>query len=74
MNAIKQYFVESFAELGRVTWPTKNRAINICILVIVFVLLSAAVIAGVDFLFNNGYAYLLTFANPEGSVEVTPVQ
>lgn len=62
MSRIKQYFVDSFQELGKVTWPTKNRAINICILVVSFVLISAAVIAGVDFLFNRGYAYLIFLA------------
>lgn len=62
MSRIKQYFVDSFQELGKVTWPTKNRAINICILVVSFVLISAAVIAGVDFLFNRGYAYLISLA------------
>ena len=48
--------------LKRVTWPTKNRAINICILVVSFVLVSAAFIAGLDFAFNKGYSYLLTLA------------
>lgn len=60
MNAIKQYFIDSFHELGKVVWPTRNRAVNICILVVVFVAISAAVIAGIDFLFNKGYTYLLT--------------
>lgn len=62
MNTLKQYFVESFQELGKITWPTKNRAINICILVVVFVLISAAVVAGIDFVFNKGYSYLLSLA------------
>lgn len=61
-NRIINYFVESLQELGKVTWPTRNRAINICILVIGFVLVAAAVIAGVDFIFNKGYGYLLTLA------------
>lgn len=62
MNSIKQYFTDSFTELGKVTWPTKNRAINICILVIIFVLISAVVIAGVDFVFHKGYGYLLSLS------------
>ena len=60
MHAIKNYFQESFQELRRVTWPTKNRAVNICILVVVFVLISATVVAAIDFVFNRGYSYLLT--------------
>jgi len=62
MEALKQYFIDSWHELGKVTWPTKNRAINICVLVVSFVLVAAAVIAGIDFVFNKGYAYLLTLA------------
>ncbi len=59
IQAIKQYFLDSWQELGKVTWPTKSRAVNICILVVSFVLIAAAVIAGVDFVFNKGYTYLL---------------
>lgn len=59
---VKQYFIDSFAELGRVVWPTKNRAVNICILVVSFVVVSAAVIAAVDFALNKGYSYLLVLA------------
>jgi preprotein translocase SecE subunit len=61
-SKIKQYFIESFQELGKVTWPTKNRAVNICILVVSFVVISAAVIAAIDFVFHEGYGYLLTLA------------
>ena len=58
-NALKQYFVNSFRELSHVTWPTKNQAINLSILVIVFIFVSALLVAGVDFLFSTGYEYLL---------------
>lgn len=61
-NRLVKYFADSFYELGKVTWPTKTRAVNICILVISFVLIAAAVIAGVDFAFHKGYGYLLTLA------------
>lgn len=57
-----QYFVDSFQELGRVTWPTKKRAIAICVLVVSFVLIAAAFIAGVDFLLHQGNNYLLTLS------------
>lgn len=58
-NSIIQYFQESFHELGKVVWPTRNRAVNICILVVSFVLASAAVIAAIDFVFNKGMTYLI---------------
>ena len=62
MSSIKQYFINSWHELQKVTWPTRNRAINICILVVSFVLISAAIFAGIDFLFNKGYSYLIELA------------
>ena len=61
-NRLAQYFVDSFHELGKVTWPTRSRAVNICILVVSFVLLAAGAFAGIDFAFNKGYAYLLELA------------
>ncbi|MEK9132592.1 MAG: preprotein translocase subunit SecE [Patescibacteria group bacterium] len=61
-NRIVQYVLDSFHELGKVVWPTKNRAINICVLVVSFVLISAFAVAGIDYLFHAGYAYLLTLA------------
>ena len=61
-NRITQYFVDSFHELGKVTWPTRNRAINICILVISFVFVAAVVFAGVDFLLHEGFTRLIEFA------------
>ncbi len=61
-NRLIQYIKESYHELGKVTWPTKNRAINICVLVVSFVIVSAAVIAAVDFIFNKGYSYLLVLS------------
>lgn len=74
-----QYFADSFQELGRVTWPTKKRAISICILVVSFVVIAAAFIAGVDFLFHEGSNYLLTLAEKlkaasatGGGLTVTP--
>ena len=61
-NRLAQYFIDSFHELGKITWPTKLRAVNICILVLGFVVVAAALIAGIDFAFHQGYAYLLTLA------------
>lgn len=58
-HTLKQYVIDSWSELSKVTWPTKTRAINICVLVVVFVLISAAVMAAVDFAFNLGYTELL---------------
>ncbi len=59
MKAVKNYFKSSLEELTKVTWPTKNQAVRLTIIVIVFCVLIAAFLAGVDYLFNMGSSYLL---------------
>lgn len=61
-NFLLQYVLDSWHELDKVIWPTRARAINICILVVIFVFIAAAVIAGIDFLFHQGYRSLLELA------------
>lgn len=61
-NRLANYFVESWHELAKITWPTRNRAINVCILVVGFVLLSAVVLAGIDYVFHLGYGRLIDLA------------
>jgi preprotein translocase SecE subunit len=62
-NFIVQYFHDSFQELGKVVWPTRNRAINICILVVSFVLVAAAAVAAIDFVFHTGMIYITSLKN-----------
>lgn len=59
MNAIKNYIRGSFEELTKVTWPTKNQAVKLTIIVLIFCLITAGLLGVLDFLFNEGYAYLL---------------
>ncbi|MDA1060406.1 MAG: preprotein translocase subunit SecE [bacterium] len=59
MNAVKNYFKTSLEELTKITWPTKNQAVRLTIIVLVFCVLIAAFMAGVDYLLNMGSTYLL---------------
>jgi preprotein translocase subunit SecE len=61
-NAVVRYIKDSLAELTKVTWPTKNQAIKLTGIVLVFVLLTAVFLAVVDFGFNWIYTYILTSA------------
>jgi preprotein translocase SecE subunit len=61
-NKIISYFVNSFHELNKVTWPTKNQAIRLTAIVLGFCLVMAIVIGVVDGLFRAGYTYLLTIS------------
>ncbi len=59
MSAIKNYLKNSFEELSRVTWPTKNQAVRLTIIVLVFCFIIGLALMGIDLLFNAGYEYLL---------------
>lgn len=49
MNALFTYFKESWQELGKVTWPDRQKATQLTISVITLSLIIAAYIAAVDF-------------------------
>lgn len=59
-SAISNYFKASLEELTQVTWPTKNQAIRLTIIVLIFCLLFAVFLGVVDYLFNEVYQFLLT--------------
>ncbi len=59
MKAVKNYLKSSFEELSRVTWPTKNQAVRLTIIVLVFCFIIGLALTGLDQLFNIGYEYLL---------------
>lgn len=51
-NVIVNYLGECFEELHKVTWPTKNQAIRLTAIVLIFSLVFSFFIAGVDYVFN----------------------
>ncbi len=59
LTTLTTYFRESYEEFKRVTWPTRNKAIKLCGIVLSFVLVSAIFVAILDYGFNMGYQYLL---------------
>ena len=58
-NRFTNYVRDSLQELTKVTWPTKNQAIRLTIIVLGFCLVFAAFLAGVDFVANKGYTEIL---------------
>lgn len=59
-NPVLKYFVESFHELRKVTWPTRNQAIILTGVVLAFTAVMAVVVGGLDYLFTAGYNALFT--------------
>ena len=58
-DAISNYIKSSVEEIRKVTWPTTNQAVRITIIVLVFTLVSAALIGLVDYLFEQIYDLVL---------------
>lgn len=52
-NAISRYFRESRGELRKVTWPTRDEAVRLTIIVLLVTLAFAIFLWGVDALFST---------------------
>ncbi len=62
-NAFTNYVKSSAEELTKVTWPTKNQAVRLTIVVIIFCFVVALTLGFVDYLFNELYTYVLDLNN-----------
>lgn len=60
VESIKNYFVGSYAEMKKVSWPTKQQTINYSLLVIGLSLSLAAFFGILDYFLNLGLTTLLT--------------
>ncbi|OGH69205.1 MAG: preprotein translocase subunit SecE [Candidatus Magasanikbacteria bacterium RIFCSPLOWO2_02_FULL_44_11] len=56
---LKNYFIASYAEMKKVTWPTKNQTINYSLLVISMSVGLALFFALLDYALNLGVTSLL---------------
>jgi preprotein translocase subunit SecE len=57
------FFREIVAELRKVIWPTRNELLTYTAVVVVFVTVMTAIVAGFDFLYAKGV--LFVFGNPK---------
>lgn len=55
-----QYFKDSYAEMKKVTWPTKKQTINYSVLVIAMSIGMAVFFSVLDYVFNLGLTKLIT--------------
>ena len=58
-NAIVRYFKDTRAELGKVTWPTREEGIRLTTVVLIVTTISAIVLFGIDSFFSLVVALLL---------------
>jgi preprotein translocase subunit SecE len=72
-NPIVNYFQESYDELKKVTWPTRNQAIRLTLIVIGFCIVLSVLVGVLDFAFNTGYRYLVIYAERISPAVATPI-
>lgn len=58
-NRIVQYFKETRAELRKVTWPTRQEALNLTGIVLAVTVFMAALLGLLDFLFSKLFALFM---------------
>lgn len=59
-SVLINYFKESFNELHKVTWPTRNQAVRITIIVLAFSLVVALFIGLLDLVFSFVFDFLVS--------------
>jgi preprotein translocase subunit SecE len=59
IKAIKGYFVGSYRELRKVTWPTKKQTINYSVLVIAMSVGTAIFFSFLDYIFDLGFTNII---------------
>ncbi len=59
MQRLQRYFQQSWMELQKVVWPSREQAMRLTIAVIVFSLVLAAFIGVVDYIYTTGLQTLI---------------
>jgi preprotein translocase subunit SecE len=58
-NAVVRYFKETRAELRKVSWPSREEAINLTVIVMTVTIAMATFLGVVDFLFSRLFSLLI---------------
>ena len=58
-NAIVRYLRETRAELRKVTWPSREEAINLTVIVVAVTVAMAAFLGVVDYLFSKLFGLII---------------
>ncbi len=60
MNAIIRYVNESIRELELVRWPTRQQAVRLSAIVLIFTAINALAFGAIDIALTNGLYFLTT--------------
>lgn len=61
-NPVTGYFQESVLELRRVTWPTRQQAFKLTMIVLGFCITAGLIVGLIDLVLNVGYTQLLNLS------------
>ena len=56
---IREFLRETIGELRKVNWPTRKEAIHLTQIVVVVILVMAAILGGLDFLYARFFALII---------------
>lgn len=59
-NFISNYVQESFEELTKVTWPTKNQAVRLTIIVLGFCIAMGVFLGAIDYGLGELHTYVIS--------------
>ena len=62
MDAIRRYITEALEELHHVRWPTRQQAVRLSVIVLIFTAICTAVFGTLDFLLSEGLKMLLALS------------
>jgi preprotein translocase subunit SecE len=60
-NAVQRYYRETVGELRKVSWPTRQEAINLTTITLVVIVVMSAFLGSLDYVFNQIFALILGF-------------
>ena len=60
-NAVQRYYRETVGELRKVSWPTRQEAINLTSITLVVIVAMSAFLGTLDYIFNQLFAFILSF-------------
>jgi preprotein translocase subunit SecE len=58
-NAVQRYLRETIGELRKVTWPTRQEAINLTIVVLIVIMVMSSFLGTLDVVFSRFFAFIL---------------
>ncbi|MFN2232833.1 MAG: preprotein translocase subunit SecE [Anaerolineales bacterium] len=60
-NAIVRYYRETVGELRKVSWPTREEAINLTTITLIVITVMSAFFGSLDYIFNQLFALIFSY-------------